>query len=245
MGKMVLSLFPGIGLLDRAFEEQGFQIVRGPDLIWGGDIHTFHVEPYLFHGVIGGSPCQKFSTANEVGPGSQATDLIGEFVRIVDEAQPDFVVMENVPRAIESEFIPDDWHSVILSDWDCGGLTGRKRRFWTFPFTVVPPVKRPITDDSRPALSVMSTTYKRGKSDNPFVKAKHYLPGDLPIERYGELQGFEAVARGLDKYGFSRRTIIQLLGNGVPHALGSYVAQRAWQFSEEIDQIGPAVRMVG
>jgi len=28
---LVLSLFPGIGLLDRAFEEEGFCIVRGPD----------------------------------------------------------------------------------------------------------------------------------------------------------------------------------------------------------------------
>jgi len=28
---LVLSLFPGIGLLDRAFEEEGFTVVRGPD----------------------------------------------------------------------------------------------------------------------------------------------------------------------------------------------------------------------
>lgn len=33
---LVLSIFPGIGLLDRAFEEEGFCIVRGPDLLWGG-----------------------------------------------------------------------------------------------------------------------------------------------------------------------------------------------------------------
>ncbi len=29
----VLSLFPGIGLLDRAFEECGFGVVGGPDLL--------------------------------------------------------------------------------------------------------------------------------------------------------------------------------------------------------------------
>lgn len=33
---MILSLFPGIGLLDMAFEEEGFCVVRGPDLLWGG-----------------------------------------------------------------------------------------------------------------------------------------------------------------------------------------------------------------
>src|ERR1700730_15174371 len=38
----VLSLFPGIGLLDRAFEEMGSCVMRGPDLLWGGAIQTFH-----------------------------------------------------------------------------------------------------------------------------------------------------------------------------------------------------------
>ena len=33
---LVLSLFPGIGLLDMAFEAEGFCVVRGPDLLWGG-----------------------------------------------------------------------------------------------------------------------------------------------------------------------------------------------------------------
>jgi DNA (cytosine-5)-methyltransferase 1 len=32
MSGLVLSLFPGIGLLDMAFEEEGFCVVRGPDL---------------------------------------------------------------------------------------------------------------------------------------------------------------------------------------------------------------------
>lgn len=31
---LVLSLFPGIGLLDMAFELEGFCIVRGPDVLW-------------------------------------------------------------------------------------------------------------------------------------------------------------------------------------------------------------------
>jgi hypothetical protein len=37
----VLSLFPGIGLLDRAFEECGFMVVRGPDLLWEMTFETF------------------------------------------------------------------------------------------------------------------------------------------------------------------------------------------------------------
>lgn len=38
MNSLVLSLFPGIGLLDRGFEAEGFCVVRGPDLLWGGDV---------------------------------------------------------------------------------------------------------------------------------------------------------------------------------------------------------------
>lgn len=31
---VILSLFPGIGLLDMAFEQAGFTVVRGPALHW-------------------------------------------------------------------------------------------------------------------------------------------------------------------------------------------------------------------
>jgi len=59
--QLVLSLFPGIGLLDRAFEEEGFCVVRGPDLLWGGDIKRWHAPRGRFDGIIGGPPCQCFS----------------------------------------------------------------------------------------------------------------------------------------------------------------------------------------
>ncbi len=50
---LVLSLFPGIGLLDRAFEEEGFCVVRGPDLLWGGEIRRFHPPRPAAHGPRG------------------------------------------------------------------------------------------------------------------------------------------------------------------------------------------------
>lgn len=66
MSGLVLSLFPGIGLLDMAFEEEGFCVVRGPDLLWGGDIRRFHPPSGRFDGVIGGPPCQRFSGLGNV-----------------------------------------------------------------------------------------------------------------------------------------------------------------------------------
>lgn len=99
----MLSLFPGIGLLDRAFELEGFTVVRGPDAIWGGDIRMFHPPAGVFAGVIGGPPCQTFSQlANLVraqGHEPKFGNLIPEFERCVAEAAPAWFVMENVPGA--------------------------------------------------------------------------------------------------------------------------------------------------
>jgi hypothetical protein len=51
---LVLSIFPGIDGLGRAFEELGYCVVRGPDVLWGGDVRRFHPPAGVFAGVIGG-----------------------------------------------------------------------------------------------------------------------------------------------------------------------------------------------
>ncbi|MFH1568502.1 MAG: DNA cytosine methyltransferase [Gemmatimonadota bacterium] len=101
---LVLSLFPGIGLLDHAFSAEGFCVVRGPDLLWGGDVRTFHPPAGRFDGVIGGPPCQRWSRLAVLvrhvhGEEALAEDLIPEFARVVTESQPDWFLMENVPAA--------------------------------------------------------------------------------------------------------------------------------------------------
>lgn len=98
---LVLSLFPGIGLLDMAFEEAGFCVVRGPDLLWGGDVHRFHPPAGRFDGVIGGPPCQAFSRLRHMNPkaGQKHGNLIPEYERVVAEAAPGWFLMENVSDA--------------------------------------------------------------------------------------------------------------------------------------------------
>jgi DNA (cytosine-5)-methyltransferase 1 len=100
---LVLSLFPGIGLLDMAFEQEGFTVVRGPDVLWGGDIRTFHPPAGVFDGVIGGPPCQMFSRlavmVRHNGYEPKFGNLIPEFERCVAEAAPRWFLMENVPAA--------------------------------------------------------------------------------------------------------------------------------------------------
>src|SRR5689334_9459816 len=140
MSGLVLSIFPGLGLLDRGFEAEGFCIVRGPDLIFGGDILSFHPPRGVFDGVIGGDPCQSHSAlANFVrGKGLEPSfpDMTPEYSRIIDEARPTWLMHENVPAA--PDLAPDGYavHSFLLDNsWlDRGDGMGceqmRKRRFW-------------------------------------------------------------------------------------------------------------------
>ncbi len=220
--ELVLSLFPGIGLLDYAFEAEGFQVVRGPDKLWGGDVCRFHVPPGIFAGVIGGPPCQKFSTASAIC-GTDAIDLIPEFLRIVREAQPKWVVMENVQQAIGHPDIPRDWQHTKLRDYDCGGHTNRTRAFWTWPHMILTP-SRAGGDASH---SVMATTWKRGSSDSQYVKDKGFLPGDLAVEEYARLQGAEEIGARLIEHKASKAFAVHVLGNGVPLAMGRYIARSA------------------
>jgi DNA (cytosine-5)-methyltransferase 1 len=132
---LVLSLFPGIGLLDQAFEEAGFCVVRGPDLLWGGDIRRFNPPSGRFNGIIGGPPCQRFSGLGNVnrarwGDDSVMPDMIPDFARCVLKASPGWFLMENVPAAPAPELL--GYYEVVQRVLDnrwCGGEQRRRRRF--------------------------------------------------------------------------------------------------------------------
>ena len=131
MSGLVLSLFPGIGLLDQAFEEEGFCVVRGPDLLWGGDIRLFH-PPQRFDGIIGGPPCQSWSGLGAVnrarwGDGCMMPDQIPEFARCINEAQPRWYLMENVPAAPAPETPGYSVVSRLCNNRWCGGEQNRER----------------------------------------------------------------------------------------------------------------------
>ena len=85
-------------MLGRGFEETGFCVVRGPDLITGGDIRRFHPAPGRFDGIIAGSPCQDFSRLNP-NPGTYGYEMQDQFCRVVAASQVDWFLYENVVTA--------------------------------------------------------------------------------------------------------------------------------------------------
>ena len=129
---LVLSLFPGAGLFDMAFEAEGFCVVDARDRLMGGDHRTFTPPPRRFDGVIGGPPCKRWSrlAAMVVNNGYElAPDLIPEFCRIVAAAAPAWFVMENVEGAplpsVDGYVVRDE----LVRDVWVGGETSRLRRF--------------------------------------------------------------------------------------------------------------------
>lgn len=93
----LLDVPPGIGLLGMAAEYEGYCVVNGPDLLWGRDMCGWHPIKSVFEGVIGGPPCQLFSRGNNRPRKTpQHPNLVPEFIRIVQEADPDWFLMENV-----------------------------------------------------------------------------------------------------------------------------------------------------
>lgn len=69
-----------------------------------GDIEEFDSQKWLdkisspeVHLVVGGPPCQGFSVAGKRNPNDARNRLFQEFVRVVSEIRPWYVVMENVP----------------------------------------------------------------------------------------------------------------------------------------------------
>lgn len=117
-----------------AFEEAGFCVVRGPDVLWGGDIKRFHPPAGVFGGVIGGPPCQAFSdlvrmVVQRYGPEKVAENLIPEYERCVSEARPAWFLMENVPNAPLPAVPGYTVADCVLNNRWVGGEQERKRRF--------------------------------------------------------------------------------------------------------------------
>lgn len=223
---LVLSLFPGADLLGRAFESYGCSVVRGPELLLGQQIDEWvKPPPGRFDGIIAGPPCQPFSRAK----GSSAArhkDYLPYCFDLVKELGVKFASIENVLQALSSHGVPDQWGALELSDWECGGITQRKRLFYIYPRDAIADIPSPHQRNGRGAYSVLASSNKP-KS----MRAAH---GSLTPSQAGRLQGYPEIADCLlaeadvGKKGhrlIGARLIVHLLGNGVPKAMGEYLAR--------------------
>lgn len=206
--ELVVSLFPGIGLLDMGFEQAGFSVVRGPDLIWGGDVRRFHILAGRFDGVIGGPPCQEFSQAkNGQERSDYGLEMLGEFERVVLEAQPIWWLMENVARVPDVRIAGYNWQRLDVWAHEFG-VNQRRLRHFQFgsrdgTVLVLPrSSSRPISGSSETAVVTASD------SGTPWDRfcTEQGLPPDFDIPAFTT--------------GAKRRAV----GNGVPVPMAAAMA---------------------
>jgi DNA (cytosine-5)-methyltransferase 1 len=199
--KVILSIFPGIDLLGRAFEEEGFCIVRGPDLLWGGDIRRFTPPPDVFWGVIGGSPCQDFSGLRRSEPTGYGQEMLDQFARCVTNARPEWWLLENVARVPDCDIagyvtqrldINNGWYgeATRLRHIQFGSLSGR----------LLDVTRRRVTGTEPVVLANDSRSFRQ-------VCRLQGLPEDF------DLPGFTVVEK------------IKAVGNGVPIPMGRILAR--------------------
>jgi len=230
---LTLSLFPGIGLLDMAFEQEGFCVVRGPDVLWGGDIRVFHVPPHRFDGMIGGPPCQTWSRlvhmVRQNGYEPKFGNLIPEFERCIVEAEPDWFVMEEVPDAPVPVVDGYGVHSFLLNNRQLGEKQNRVRR-WSFGFrgrrrileveTQVfehPEFEYAVCGGSGGGARHASGSCKKSVTTLP-MNTKSYRS----FQHIRELQG---LPDDFDLPPFTVAAKCQAIGNGVPMAMGRAIAK--------------------
>ena len=226
MSNLVLSLFPGMDVLGMGFEAEGFCVVRGPDLLWGGDVRAFRPPIGVFQGVVGGPPCQCFSPIGNVnkaryGEDSVMPDLIPEFVRITKACAPDWFLMENSPRAYAPEC---PGYSVTRRDLDLAWLgesQTRRRAFWfgldvalDGVFTIDTPTFVGINAGSERTVSSQgSVDWKGSRSREPRRTLAEML----------ELQGLPPDF--LDEAPYTMSAKRKLVGNAVPLPMARAVAK--------------------
>ena len=133
-----LDLFARCGGLSLGFQNAGFEIVGAIDN-WADSIKVYEknfnhkifnkdlskkesidfVKKFNAEIIIGGSPCQDFSSAGKMQENKRA-DLTYKFADIVINASPEFFVLENVERITKSKILDD----IILDFKNAGyGLT--------------------------------------------------------------------------------------------------------------------------
>lgn len=123
----VIDLFAGCGGLSKGFEMAGFEITGFVES-WKVAVNTFKANfPYSIHlgsditkisdeeimelekkhgkidGIVGGPPCQGFSSQGKRDPKDPRNSLLMEFIRFVRILQPKFIVMENVKGLLSSK----------------------------------------------------------------------------------------------------------------------------------------------
>lgn len=163
----VLSLFDGIGCGRLALERAGIKVdsydayeiesnaikaavTNFPDIIEHGDVTKEDFVKYKgkIDLLIGGSPCQGFSSAGkQLNFNDPRSKLFFEYVRAIKECQPKYFLLENVVMKKEWQDIISSYLGVepIEINSSLVSAQNRKRLYWTNIPNITQPKDKHIT----------------------------------------------------------------------------------------------------
>ena len=163
----VLSLFDGIGCGRLALERAGIKVdsydayeiesnaikaavTNFPDIIEHGDVTKEDFVKYKgkIDLLIGGSPCQGFSSAGkQLNFNDPRSKLCFEYVRAIKECQPKYFLLENVVMKKEWQDIISSYLGVepIEINSSLVSAQNRKRLYWTNIPNITQPEDKHIT----------------------------------------------------------------------------------------------------
>lgn len=213
---LVLSLFPGADLFGRGFEAAGYCVVRGPDILWGQTIVGWQPARHAFEGVIGGSPCQGFSSYRHCFPFEKSRlhseAMLLEFLRCVAAAAPDWFLLENVPEVPDignvTELAAYKVQRFNLAAKDFGLRQNRLRCFQFGSLDGKPLVIRRQSAGIEVSRCAVASEGRRANRRS--------------WEEFCALQGLPV---GFDLPGLSRQAKYRAVGNGVPVPMAKALAE--------------------
>lgn len=198
----VVDLFAGCGGLSLGFQKAGFDVRAGFDSwesavdIYNDNLdHEAHVldlsntklairtlAPYLEDGVtgiVGGPPCQDFSSAGKRVEGDRA-DLTERYAEIIVALRPRFFLMENVARALNA-----DAYQRALDVMRAAGY-GITVRILDAAFCGVPQSRKRLfaIGVADAADGFLDEALINGLSDKPLTIRDHFRRSPLGIEHY-------------------------------------------------------------
>ena len=131
--------------------------------------HRLDLNDYNFAGIVGGPPCQGFSSIGRRDRNDIRNSSFVEFFRVVSEAMPKFFLAENVPGIMQDRYREIREHAfsfvekgyilldpLVLTASKYGAATNRKRVFF---FGYLPNAMERLTVESFKASSAIETVY--------------------------------------------------------------------------------------
>mgnify|MGYP003627315148 CR=1 FL=1 len=221
MGKRLtaIDLFCGAGGLSEGFRQAGFHVLAGNDIdeTAGRTFTATHPEATFLHGpidkisgkallkaaglkkgeltcLIGGPPCQAFSVYNhQRGMHDERSQLFLEYLRIVDEVRPEWIVMENVTGI--TSVSNGEAVAAIMAGFKKRGYKVESRILRAEEYGVPQERRRVVFIGNRVEKPIAWPTPTHGEGLLPFVTI-HDALSDLPPLENGEDKGELPYASG-------------------------------------------------